>query len=96
MSAYGGCRGPERGQGHGQSESGAAISLCDACFLYHVGLFIPCYMDAFEPAVGVTTLQLLERLDCTVDIPVAKCPRYRAKPSMPGGRGTEDEGNGRP
>jgi hypothetical protein len=28
-----------------------------------VGLFIPCYMDAFEPEVGVATLELLERLD---------------------------------
>ena len=35
-----------------------------------VGLFIPCYMDAFEPEVGVATLELLERLGCTVDYPV--------------------------
>ena len=34
-----------------------------------VGLFIPCYMDAFEPEVGFATLKLLERLDCTVDNP---------------------------
>jgi L-lactate dehydrogenase complex protein LldE len=27
-----------------------------------VGLFIPCYMDAFEPEVGIATLELLERL----------------------------------
>ena len=26
------------------------------------GLFIPCYVDAFFPAVGIATLQLLERL----------------------------------
>ena len=30
-----------------------------------VGLFIPCYTDAFEPEVGIATLELLERLDCT-------------------------------
>jgi L-lactate dehydrogenase complex protein LldE len=27
-----------------------------------VGLFIPCYIDAFFPEVGVATLELLERL----------------------------------
>jgi L-lactate dehydrogenase complex protein LldE len=35
-----------------------------------VGLFIPCYMDAFEPEVGIATLELLERLGCTVEYPV--------------------------
>jgi len=34
-----------------------------------VALFIPCYMDAFGPEVGVATLEPLERLDCTVDYP---------------------------
>jgi L-lactate dehydrogenase complex protein LldE len=34
-----------------------------------VGLFIPCYMDAFEPEVGIATLELLERLGCEVDYP---------------------------
>jgi L-lactate dehydrogenase complex protein LldE len=34
-----------------------------------VGLFIPCYMDAFEPEVGVSTLELLERLGCRVEYP---------------------------
>lgn len=36
-----------------------------------VGLFIPCYMDAFEPEVGIATLELLERLGCTVEYIVA-------------------------
>jgi Fe-S oxidoreductase len=27
-----------------------------------VGLFIPCYIDAFFPEVGVATLELLKRL----------------------------------
>lgn len=31
-----------------------------------VGLFIPCYVDAFFPEVGVATLQILER--CGVDV----------------------------
>jgi len=35
----------------------------------HVALFVPCYMDVFEPEVGVATLELLERLGCTVDYP---------------------------
>lgn len=34
-----------------------------------VGLFIPCYMDAFEPEVGIATLEQLERLGCEVDYP---------------------------
>jgi L-lactate dehydrogenase complex protein LldE len=34
-----------------------------------VGLFIPCYMDAFEPEVGVATLELLERFGCDVEYP---------------------------
>jgi len=34
--------------------------------MYHVALFIPCYMDTFEPKVGIATLELLERLGCTV------------------------------
>jgi hypothetical protein len=36
---------------------------------HHVSLFIPCYMDAFEPEVGIATLELLERLGCSVDYP---------------------------
>jgi len=34
-----------------------------------VALFIPCFMDAFFPNVGVATLELLERLGCEVDYP---------------------------
>jgi Fe-S oxidoreductase len=29
-----------------------------------VGLFIPCFIDAFFPEVGVATLELLERFGC--------------------------------
>jgi len=35
-----------------------------------VGLFIPCYVDAFFPEVGVATLELLERLGCSVEYPL--------------------------
>ena len=35
-----------------------------------VGLFIPCFIDAFFPEVGVATLELLERFGCEV-----VCPR---------------------
>jgi L-lactate dehydrogenase complex protein LldE len=35
-----------------------------------VGLFIPCYVDAFFPAVGIATLQLLERLELKVVYPL--------------------------
>jgi len=35
-----------------------------------VGLFIPCFIDAFFPEVGVATLQLLERFGCEVVYPL--------------------------
>jgi len=35
-----------------------------------VGLFIPCYVDAFFPEVGVATLELLERLGVEVRYPL--------------------------
>src|SRR6516162_11123915 len=35
-----------------------------------VGLFVPCYIDAFFPDVGVATLQLLERLGIDVVYPL--------------------------
>jgi L-lactate dehydrogenase complex protein LldE len=34
-----------------------------------IGLFIPCYIDAFEPEIGIATLELLERFGCEVDYP---------------------------
>ena len=34
-----------------------------------VALFVPCYIDAFFPEVGVATLELLERLGCEVEYP---------------------------
>ena len=34
-----------------------------------IGLFVPCYVDAFEPDVGIATLELLERLGLDVDYP---------------------------
>ena len=35
-----------------------------------VGLFIPCYVDAFFPEVGIATLELLERLSIDVVYPL--------------------------
>ena len=35
-----------------------------------VGLFIPCYVDAFFPKVGIATLELLERFGVEVDYPL--------------------------
>ena len=35
-----------------------------------IGLFIPCYIDAFFPAVGIATLELLEKLGCSVEYPL--------------------------
>jgi L-lactate dehydrogenase complex protein LldE len=35
-----------------------------------VALFVPCYVDAFFPEVGVATLELLERLGCDVHYPL--------------------------
>jgi L-lactate dehydrogenase complex protein LldE len=37
-----------------------------------VALFIPCYVDQFYPHVAVATLQLLERLGCTVHFPLSQ------------------------
>ena len=34
-----------------------------------VGLFVPCYIDDVFPEVGVATLELLEKLGCTVEYP---------------------------
>ncbi|MCL4165093.1 UNVERIFIED_CONTAM: hypothetical protein GTU68_060894, partial [Idotea baltica] len=34
-----------------------------------VGLFIPCYIDQFYPNVGISTLQLLEKLGLEVEVP---------------------------
>lgn len=35
-----------------------------------VALFVPCFIDAFYPGVGIATLELLERLGVTVDYPL--------------------------
>src|ERR1700679_787172 len=35
-----------------------------------IGLFIPCYVDAFFPEVGVATLELLEKFGCAVEYPL--------------------------
>jgi L-lactate dehydrogenase complex protein LldE len=35
-----------------------------------VHLFVPCYMDQFFPGIAIDTLQLLEKLNCTVEFPI--------------------------
>ena len=37
-----------------------------------VALFIPCYIDAFFPDVGIATLELLERFGCSVAYPLGQ------------------------
>jgi L-lactate dehydrogenase complex protein LldE len=37
-----------------------------------IGLFIPCYIDALSPEVGIATLELLERLGHEVVYPRAQ------------------------
>lgn len=37
-----------------------------------VGLFIPCYIDQFYPAVAIATLQLLEKLGCEIVYPLGQ------------------------
>lgn len=35
-----------------------------------VALFVPCFIDAFFPDVGIATLELLERVGCEVEYPL--------------------------
>lgn len=37
-----------------------------------IGLFIPCYIDAFFPEVGVASLELLEKVGCSVEYPLTQ------------------------
>lgn len=37
-----------------------------------VGLFIPCYIDAIYPKVGIATLELLEKLGVEVEVPLTQ------------------------
>jgi L-lactate dehydrogenase complex protein LldE len=37
-----------------------------------LGLFIPCYVDQFYPQVAIASLQLLEKLGCSVDYPAGQ------------------------
>ena len=54
-----------------------------------IALFIPCFIDAFAPEVGIATLELLERVGCDVEYPLDQtccgqpmansgCERYAA------------------
>ena len=37
-----------------------------------VGLFVPCYIDQFYPAVAIATLELLEKFGCEVVFPLGQ------------------------
>jgi L-lactate dehydrogenase complex protein LldE len=37
-----------------------------------VQLFIPCYIDQFYPQVGIASLQILQKLGCTVEFPLSQ------------------------
>lgn len=37
-----------------------------------IGLFIPCYVDQLYPQVAIASLQLLEKLGCAVEFPLAQ------------------------
>ena len=54
-----------------------------------VGLFIPCYVDAFFPEVGIATLEILER--CGLDVVVSARPDLlraaNGEQRLSGGRG---------
>lgn len=34
-----------------------------------IALFLPCYVDQFYPQIGIATVELLEKLGCTVEFP---------------------------
>ncbi len=37
-----------------------------------IALFVPCYVDQFYPQAGIATLELLEKLGCRVEYPLAQ------------------------
>jgi L-lactate dehydrogenase complex protein LldE len=37
-----------------------------------IALFLPCYVDQFYPQVGIATVELLEKLGCTVEFPASQ------------------------
>ena len=47
-----------------------AAALAGVAGKAKIGLFIPCYIDAFFPSVGIATLELLEKLGCSVEYPL--------------------------
>ena len=54
-------------------------------------LFIPCYVDAFFPEVGIATLELLERLGVDVVYPLDQtcCGQPMGEQRLPGGCGSD-------
>ena len=46
-----------------------------------IGLFIPCYINAVYPEVGVASYKLLKHLGLDVDYPLAAASRWRMRVS---------------
>ena len=44
----------------------------ELCHMQKIGLFIPCYIDAFFPKAGIATLELLEKCGQNVEYPMAQ------------------------
>src|SRR5215510_13470635 len=55
--------------GSSVEKSVATLATTEEDHAMKVGLFVPCYIDAFFPEVGVATLELLEKLGCSVGYP---------------------------
>ena len=53
----------------GGTSPGSLRVQCRRGGVMKIGLFIPCFIDAFFPEVGIATLQLLERFDLDVVYP---------------------------
>ena len=52
-----------------------------------VALFVPCYVDQLYPRVAMATVELLERLGCTVHVPKGQtcCGQPLANSGFPDG-----------
>ncbi len=63
------------GELHYNTSAAARSVPRSECFCMRISLFIPCYVDAFYPNVGISVVEVLERLGHTAEYPpgVACC-----------------------
>ena len=47
-----------------------------------IGLFIPCFIDAFAPEVGIATLELLQKLGVDVVSMCKICSSFRQQNTL--------------